>query len=113
MGTSSGTRNALEDAIALARALTDCDSNVPAALRAFEASRRPGVEKFLDVARQSYVWYERFRQKMSLAPLPFAYDYLMRSGRITHDRLRAVSPKFVAAYEADRATDSLADNGGS
>jgi hypothetical protein len=38
--------------------------------------------------------------KLSMAPVPFAYDYLMRSGRITPERLRQHSPGFAAAYEA-------------
>ncbi len=96
----SGTRTALEDAIALFRAFETHGTDVPAALRAFEEARRPGVEKFLKVAERSYAWYERFREKMQLDPLPFAYDYVMRGGRISHERLKERSPRFVAAYEA-------------
>lgn len=96
----SGTRNALEDAIALYRAFEARGHDVPAALRAFEEARRPGVEKFLTVAERSAAWYERFAEKLSLAPIPFAHDYLMRSGRITPERLRQHSPGFAAAYEA-------------
>jgi anthraniloyl-CoA monooxygenase len=96
----SGTRNALEDAIALFRAFETHGADVPAALQAFEEVRRPGVEKFLKVAERSYAWYERFREKMQLDPLPFAYDYVMRGGRISHEQLKKRSPRFVAAYEA-------------
>jgi 2-polyprenyl-6-methoxyphenol hydroxylase-like FAD-dependent oxidoreductase len=100
----SGTRNALEDAIALFRAFETQGADVPAALRAFEEARRPAVEKFLKVAEGSWVWYERFREKMPLDPLPFAYDYVMRGGRISHERLKQRSPRFVAAYEARRSS---------
>jgi anthraniloyl-CoA monooxygenase len=100
----SGTRNALEDAIALFRAFETHGADVPAALQAFEEVRRPGVEKFLKVAERSYAWYERFREKMQLDPLPFAYDYLMRGGRIRHERLKKRSPLFVAAYETRMAS---------
>jgi anthraniloyl-CoA monooxygenase len=96
----SGTRTALEDAIALFRAFETHGADVLAALQAFEEARRPGVEKFLKVAERSYAWYERFREKMQLDPLPFAYDYVMRGGRISHERLKERSPRFVAAYEA-------------
>ena len=96
----SGTRMALGDAIALARAFARHGQDVPAALRAFEAAHRPGVERFLEVARRSFRWYERFRDKLHLDPLPFAYDYVMRSGRISHARLQARSPRFAAAYDA-------------
>jgi 2-polyprenyl-6-methoxyphenol hydroxylase-like FAD-dependent oxidoreductase len=100
----SGTRNALEDAIALFRAFEAHGAHVPAALRAFEAARRPGVEKFLAVAERSAAWYERFADKLHLAPIAFAHDYLMRGGRITPERLRARSPGFAAAYEAFAAS---------
>jgi 2-polyprenyl-6-methoxyphenol hydroxylase-like FAD-dependent oxidoreductase len=102
----SGTRTALEDAIALARALAEHGAThaaVPAALAAFEAARRPAAERLLDVARQSGLWYESFRAMMRLAPVPFAHSYLTRGGRITPERLRARSPRFAAAYEAYRA----------
>jgi 2-polyprenyl-6-methoxyphenol hydroxylase-like FAD-dependent oxidoreductase len=96
----SGTRNALEDAIALARAIAARGEDVAAALRAFEAARRPGVDKFLAIAARSAAWYERFREKLALDPLPFAYDYTMRGGHIAHEKLRQHSPRFAAACEA-------------
>jgi anthraniloyl-CoA monooxygenase len=102
----SGTRTALEDAIALARALAARGATraaVPAALADFEAARRPGAERLLEVARQSGLWYEGFRDTMRLDPVPFAHSYLTRGGRITPERLRARSPRFAAAFEAYRA----------
>jgi 2-polyprenyl-6-methoxyphenol hydroxylase-like FAD-dependent oxidoreductase len=105
----SGTRNALEDAITLFRAFETHGSDVPAALRAFEAARRPSVEKFLAVAERSAAWYERFAEKLHLAPIAFAHDYLMRGGRITLERLRERSPGFAAAYEAFAAASLRQD----
>jgi 2-polyprenyl-6-methoxyphenol hydroxylase-like FAD-dependent oxidoreductase len=99
----SGTGNALEDAVALFRAFERHGADVPAALYAFEEERRPGVETFLEVAARSSGWYERFREKMALDPLPFAHDYVMRGGRISHERLRTRSPGFAAAYAAHMA----------
>jgi len=102
----SGTRTALEDAIALRDALVGRGASraaVPAALADFEAARRPGAERLLDVARESGRWYEGFREAMRLDPLPFAYSYLTRGGRITPERLRARSPRFAAAYAAHAA----------
>jgi 2-polyprenyl-6-methoxyphenol hydroxylase-like FAD-dependent oxidoreductase len=95
----SGTRMALEDAIALATAIA-AHQDVGTALLAFERARRPVVEKILAVAEHSFIWYERMRERLQLDPLPFAYDYMMRSGRISHERLKERSPVFVAAYEA-------------
>jgi 2-polyprenyl-6-methoxyphenol hydroxylase-like FAD-dependent oxidoreductase len=90
----SGTRLAMEDAIALNRALAE-HSSVGKALAAFEAARRPIVEKLLAAADASGAWYERFPEHMKLAPRDFAWSYIQRSGRIDPARLRKISPKFV------------------
>jgi 2-polyprenyl-6-methoxyphenol hydroxylase-like FAD-dependent oxidoreductase len=89
----SGTRLAMEDAIALEKALRE---HSPAeALEAFEAARRPIVEKLLAAADASGEWYERFPGHMRLAPREFAWSYIQRSGRIDPERLRRIAPKFV------------------
>lgn len=95
----SGTRMALEDAIALYRAFVATD-DVPAVLQAFEQARRPGLEKLLNIAEQSYTWYETFHEKMNLDPLALTYSYMTRSGRIDDQALRQKAPRFMASYEA-------------
>jgi 2-polyprenyl-6-methoxyphenol hydroxylase-like FAD-dependent oxidoreductase len=90
----SGTRLAMEDAIALARALGE-QAALPDALAAFEAARRPIVEKLVAAADASAAWYERFPEHMRLAPREFAWSYIQRSGRIDPERLRTTSPRFV------------------
>ncbi|HLG77778.1 MAG TPA: FAD-dependent monooxygenase [Ktedonobacteraceae bacterium] len=95
----SGTRMALEDAIALYNAFT-ATGDVPAALQAFEQARRPGAGKLLSIAQQSYTWYETFHEKMDLDPLALTYSYVTRSGRIDQEALRQKSPRFMARYEA-------------
>jgi 2-polyprenyl-6-methoxyphenol hydroxylase-like FAD-dependent oxidoreductase len=94
----SGTRLAMEDAIALDRALAAHPANVPAALAAFEGARGPIVEKLTEAANASGAWYERFADHMALAPLDFAMSYLTRSGRIDPERLRQSSPRFAQRY---------------
>jgi len=98
----SGTRLAMEDAIALDRALAEHGDDVAAALPAFEAARRPVVEKLVTAANGSAAWYERFAEHMELAPAEFAMSYIMRSGRIDIERLRKLSPRFVERYERER-----------
>jgi 2-polyprenyl-6-methoxyphenol hydroxylase-like FAD-dependent oxidoreductase len=98
----SGTRLAMEDAIALARALQQHGRDIPAALAAYETSRRPIVEKLVAAANASADWYTDFAQHMRLAPIDFVMSYIMRSGRINLERLRHVSPRFVAQYEVAR-----------
>jgi 2-polyprenyl-6-methoxyphenol hydroxylase-like FAD-dependent oxidoreductase len=97
----SGTRLAMEDAIALDRALAEHDDDVTAALPAFEAARRPIVEKLVTGANASAAWYERFAEHMALAPAEFAMSYITRSGRVDIERLRKLSPRFVERYERE------------
>jgi 2-polyprenyl-6-methoxyphenol hydroxylase-like FAD-dependent oxidoreductase len=96
----SGTRLAMEDAIALAKALEEERGDVPAGLAAYEAARRPIVEKLVAASRTSAAWYERFPEHMRLSPLDFAFSYITRSGRVDKDRLRATAPRFMAACDA-------------
>ncbi|MSO67332.1 MAG: monooxygenase [Pseudolabrys sp.] len=98
----SGTRLAMEDAIALDRALAEHGDDVAAALPAFEAARRPIVEKIVSGATASAAWYERFAEHMQLSPVNFAMSYIMRSGRIDIERLRKLSPRFVERYEREK-----------
>ena len=90
----SGTRLAMEDAIALEKALR-AHATLAESLAAFEAARRPIVEKLVAAADASGAWYEGFAQHMRLAPREFAWSYIQRSGRVDPERLRKTSPKFV------------------
>jgi 2-polyprenyl-6-methoxyphenol hydroxylase-like FAD-dependent oxidoreductase len=98
----SGTRLALEDAIALDKALA-AHGDIPQALAAYEMARRPVLEKLVAGANGSADWYGHFGEHMTLAPLDFAMSYITRSGRVDLERLRALSPRFVARYEEERA----------
>ncbi|HWC93033.1 MAG TPA: FAD-dependent monooxygenase [Pseudolabrys sp.] len=99
----SGTRLAMEDASALDKALAT-HGEVAAALTAYEAARRPILEKLVAGANGSAEWYEQFARHMRLAPVDFAMSYITRSGRVDLDRLRKLSPKFVARYERQSVT---------
>ena len=96
----SGTRLALEDVIALVKALEAEPADLSHALHLYEQQRRPVVEKLVAAAKASAAWYENFASHMALPPLDFAMSYLMRSGRIDRERLEKMSPKFLARYEA-------------
>ena len=99
----SGTRLALEDVIALVKALDEAAGDLGAGLQAYEAARRPVVEKLVRASQTSADWYEHFPEHMGLAPLDFAHSYITRTGRIDDERLRAMSPGFMARYDAARA----------
>ena len=78
----SGTRLAMEDAIALAKALEQHNANVSVALAAYEATRKQIVTRLVTAANTSAAWYERFAEHMALAPMDFAMSYITRSGRV-------------------------------
>jgi len=97
----SGTKLALEDAIALADAIGagPSASSLPAALAAYESARTVEVLKIQNAARNSTEWFEHVARYVGL-PLPqFAYSLLTRSQRISHENLRLRDPSFVADLE--------------
>jgi anthraniloyl-CoA monooxygenase len=95
----SGTRVALQDAIALAKSLDECKGDIPATFESFERERKSGADTFQSAAMKSILWYESVDQKMHLDPVAFAYDYMMRTGRVNHERLRRIDPEFADLVE--------------
>jgi anthraniloyl-CoA monooxygenase len=92
----SGTKMAMEDAIALSAALTKHADDMPAALAAYEAAARPSVEAIQNAARPSLGWWEHFGEYYdAFEPWQFAYHFLSRS--ITDGRLARRAPEFVRA----------------
>jgi len=100
----SGTRLALEDVLALIKALEDEPGDLPAAFERYETARRPIVEKLVAAAKTSAAWYEDFAARMALAPLDLAHSYITRSGRVDDARVKLMSPRFMAQYESRRPT---------
>jgi 2-polyprenyl-6-methoxyphenol hydroxylase-like FAD-dependent oxidoreductase len=98
----SGTRLAMEDAIALNKALAAHPGDVNTALAVYETMRRPVLEKLLSGANESGIWYEHFAEHMQLAPVDFAMGYVTRSGRVDLQRLRTLSPLFVKRFEQEQ-----------
>jgi 2-polyprenyl-6-methoxyphenol hydroxylase-like FAD-dependent oxidoreductase len=97
----SGTRLAMEDAIALAKAFAACGDDVPAALARFQAERLPPMKKIWDAANASLRWYERMDELVpSLTPVEFAYGYMTRTGRVDHAEVRRRDPALASAWEA-------------
>jgi 2-polyprenyl-6-methoxyphenol hydroxylase-like FAD-dependent oxidoreductase len=107
----SGTRLALEDAIALVKAL-EKEAHVATALARYEAKRKPIVDKLVTAARTSADWYEHFADHMKLDLMDFAYSYVTRSGRIDDGRLRTMAPNFMARYEAEKEAMAAAKAAG-
>jgi len=104
----SGTRLAIEDAIALTKAL-EAEPGIPKGLARYQHERKPIVKKLVTAARTSAAWYETFPDHMKLDLTDFAYSYITRSGRIDDARLRAMSPQFMGRYEASKARGARHD----
>ncbi len=96
----SGTRLAMQDAIALFEACQAHPGDVPALLADFELRRRPGSDELQAAAIRSTEWYEAVRAKLDLDPIAFAYDYMRRTGRVSHEDLKRRDPGLAAAFEA-------------
>ena len=97
----SGTRLAMEDAIALWRAFDAERDDVGAAFRTYERSRRPIRNKLNSAMELSVRWYEQMGTKMRLPPYRFTYDYLLRTNIMTAERLARESPDFMRRYRAE------------
>ena len=95
----SGTRLAMQDSIALFAASRKFDGDVPRILAEFERLRRPGSDSLQAAAIRSTEWYENLGPKLHLDPISFAYDYLVRNGRVDHAQVRVRDPALAAAYE--------------
>ena len=94
----SGTKLAMEDALALGAALTR-EPTVAAALAAYETARRPPVESLQRAAQASLQWFEDTERYMDLDPIQFSFTLLTRSLRVTHENLRLRDPAFVARVD--------------
>jgi anthraniloyl-CoA monooxygenase len=94
----SGTKLALEDAIALAGAVERCD-DLHTALAEYEAERRPAVERVQQAAAESLDWFARYRRYWGLPAPQFAYSLLTRSDRIDYDNIRRRDPGLLLGVE--------------
>ena len=95
----SGTRLAMQDAIALFEAWQTAGDDVPRMLEEFRRRRRPGSDSLQQAAIRSTEWYENLASKLHLDPISFAYDYLRRSGRVSHAEIQKRDPALAEAYE--------------
>jgi anthraniloyl-CoA monooxygenase len=106
----SGTRLALEDAIALARAFVK-HADLPAAFAEFELERQPVVERLQDASRVSCDYFQALERYFGFEPLQFTYQLMTRTPRVTHTNLTVRDADFVRRVEADfmaRATGARA-----
>ncbi len=94
----SGTKLAMEDAIALAEAFEQ-SSDVTGALAHFAETRRPIIEEYQAAAFESMLWFENARQYMDLTPMDLAFIVMTRSGKVTYEDLKRRDPEFIRRYD--------------
>ncbi len=94
----SGTKLAMEDALALAACLHE-NGDVDSALDAYETERRPVVLSTQRAAQASLEWFENLGQYVHQEPEQFAFNIMTRSRRVTYDNLRLRDPEFVARID--------------
>jgi anthraniloyl-CoA monooxygenase len=94
----SGTKLAMEDAIALVQTFQRT-SDVEDALASFTATRRPVIEDYQAAAFESMKWFENAAQYMHLSPMDLAFSVMMRSGRVSYEDLKRRDPNFIHRLE--------------
>ncbi len=120
----SGTKLAMEDAIALARILRECEvrsaecgvgvnggSALAAALEGYQEERRTEALRLQNAARNSMEWFENVKRYVHLDPPQFAYSLLTRSQRVSHENLRLRDARYLEGVErwfSSRAARALA-----
>ena len=105
----SGTKLALEDAIALATDIGESAGDLSAALERYVAARSIDVLRIQNAARNSTEWFENVARHAQLEPQQFAYSLLTRSQRISHENLRLRDPAYVRGFEQWLAVKSGED----
>jgi anthraniloyl-CoA monooxygenase len=95
----SGTKLAMEDAIALAESFQQ-NTNVSDALTHFTETRRPVILDYQAAAFESMLWFENAASYMHLSPLELAFSLMTRSGRVSYEDLKRRDPAFIRAYES-------------
>jgi anthraniloyl-CoA monooxygenase len=94
----SGTKLAMEDAIALAESFRQAN-DVQSALSHFAATRRPVIEEYQAAAFESMLWFENVSNYLHASPLELAFSVMTRSGKVSYDDLKKRDPEFIRRYE--------------
>ena len=106
----SGTRLALDSAIALATYLHS-EPSIEAAFARYQDVRRIEVLRLQSAARNSLEWFEDVERYLDMPPTQFAYSLLTRSQRISHENLRLRDPEWLRGAEDWFAVTAGGDEG--
>ena len=94
----SGTKLAMEDAIALAESFRQTNE-VQSALAYFTQTRRPVIEEYQAAAFESMLWFENVSNYMHASPMELAFSVMTRSGKVSYEDLKKRDPEFIRRYE--------------
>lgn len=109
----SGTKVAMESAIALRDVLAGEVSDIPGALEQYDRLRRPSVDRLQERARWSQLWWESFPGRLDLSPARMAVAYLTRAGALTLGDIEKDAPELATTAVAEWANVSTDDVEGS
>jgi len=104
----SGTKLAMEDAISLARHVSEAP-DIPAALLRYQEERSIDALRLQNAARNSMEWFENVRRYVHLEPEQFAYSLLTRSQRVSHENLRLRDVTYLSGMERWFASQASRD----
>lgn len=89
----------MDDSVALADAISDNPKDMVAALEKFRRTREPTKKKLVEARDKSILWYENVGAIADrLDPVPFVFDFMTRTGRISLERLHRDFPDFMARH---------------
>ena len=103
----SGTKLAMEDAIALARVLGE-EPELERALTRYEDERMVEALRLQNAARNSMEWFESVKRYIHLEPEQLAYSLLTRSQRVSHENLRLRDAGYLGGVERWFVGDAVA-----
>jgi anthraniloyl-CoA monooxygenase len=96
----SGTKLAMEDAVALADAFeTHGPGDLATVLEAYQEARWVDVLKTQKAAQTSLEWFENSARYMRQHPIEFTFNLMTRSKQITYENLAARDPELVASLD--------------
>ncbi|WP_372603803.1 FAD-dependent monooxygenase [Actibacterium sp.] len=104
----SGTRLAMDDALALFEAIVEHGSDIEALKASYVERRKPTRDLFTVATVKSFEWYEDVRQHMHTDLADFAHAFLKRTGRVDDERLKTYAPEFHYRYIARQAAEQSA-----
>ncbi|MEO5902522.1 MAG: FAD-dependent monooxygenase, partial [Gemmatimonadaceae bacterium] len=104
----SGTKLAMEDAISLARHLSE-STDIPTALSRYQDERATDALRLQNAARNSMEWFENVKRYIHLEPEQFAYSLLTRSQRVSHENLRLRDVTYLGGIERWFASQATLD----